>query len=143
MNKKCGHKFVIVTGTDRCGKSSIWLEINSQTKYRHFIIDRFTEGFLAYKELFNKPEELCSVEELKVFEENMKNVPHILVYLHCDADEIRERCIKTNEPLYDVEKHQQIYEKYFNQSSLNKVRIDTTGKKPSEVVKELIDLGLI
>lgn len=139
----CGHKIIILTGVDRCGKSSIWLEINKQTNYRHFIIDRFTEGFLAYKEIYNKEDNLCNPEELKVFEENMKNVPHILIYLDCDPEEIKERCIKTNEPLYNVKKHQEVYKKYFNMSQLNKVILDTTGKTPEECVKELIEHGLI
>lgn len=141
--KKVPHKILCISGTDRVGKTSIWLEINKQTKYKHFIIDRFTEGFLAYKEIFNKSDDLCNPEELKVFEENMKNVPHLLIYLYCDADEIRQRCINTNEPLYDVERHQKIYNQKFEESTLDKIKIDTTGKTPEEVVRYLIKKELI
>lgn len=141
--KRVPHKILCISGTDRVGKTSIWLEINKQTKYKHFIIDRFTEGFLAYKEIFNKSDDLCNPEELKVFEENMKNVPHLLIYLHCDADEIRQRCINTNEPLYDVELHQKIYNQKFEESTLDKIKIDTTGKTPEEVVRYLVKKELI
>ena len=141
--KRVPHKILCISGTDRVGKTSIWLEINKQTKYKHFIIDRFTEGFLAYKEIFNKSDDLCNPEELKVFEEKMKNVPHLLIYLHCDADEIRQRCINTNEPLYDVELHQKIYNQKFEESTLDKIKIDTTGKTPEEVVRYLVKKELI
>ena len=141
--ERANHKIIILTGVDRCGKSSIWQEINKQTHYKHFIMDRFTEGFLTYKHLFNKPDNICNPKELEFMESKMREMPHLLVYLDCDADEIRERCKKTGHELYNVELHQNIYEMYFEQSSLNKVRISTTGKTPEKVVQELIQLGLL
>lgn len=143
MENKANHKIVILTGCDKVGKTSIWQEINSQTRYKHFMIDRFVEGFQAYKEIFNKSDDLCNLEELKVFEENMKRVPHILIHLTCSADEIRRRCKETGHEEYDVELHQEIYKKYVDLSTLNKYTIDTTNKSAKEVVEELINKKVI
>lgn len=140
---KCGHKLVILTGVDKVGKSTIWQEINSQTRYKHFIMDRFTEGFLAYKELYNKSDELCNPEELELFDKKISEIPHILVHLDCSTEELKRRFEVHNEPWIDIEKNKKIYDKYVEKSPLQKIKIDTTNRTAKDVVKELIDLKLI
>lgn len=140
---KCGHKIVILTGVDKVGKTSIWEEINKQTKYKHFIIDRFVEGFLAYKELYNKPDELCNPIELELFDRKISELPHILIHLDCSTEELTRRFKEHNEPWIDIDKNRKIYEKYVNKSPLQKIKIDTTNRTAKDVVEELIKLNLI
>lgn len=142
MNK-CGHKLVILTGVDKVGKSTIWQEINKQTKYKHFIIDRFVEGFLAYKEIYNKPDELCNPKELELFDKKISELPHILIHLDCSTKELEERFKRHNETWIDIERNKEVYRKYVEKSPLQKITVDTTGKTPQEIVKKLIDLKLI
>lgn len=136
------HKFIILEGCDRTGKSSMQDEIDKQTKYKHFVLDRGPIGFKAYCEIFNKDQELFN--SYSKSEEEFLQLSNILViYLDCSTETLIERCLKTNHEILDFNYHKKIYEKYYNQSKLNKIKVDTTHKNVSEIVEDLVKNGVI
>lgn len=143
MNNTANHKVIILEGCDRSGKDSMQIAIDKYTKYKHMCIDRGPVGFCAYKEIFNKSDEQASYEELINIEQGLKNIPHLMIYIHCDEKEIERRCDETNHEHYNVRYHQHVYEDWFNASCLNKVRVDSTNKHVDEIVQELITMGLL
>ena len=137
-----GPKFIILEGCDRTGKSSMQDEIDKQTKYKHFVLDRGPIGFKAYCEIFNKDQKLFN--SYNKSEEEFLQLSNILViYLDCSTEILIERCLKTNHEILDFNHHKKIYKKYYDQSKLNKIKVDTTEKHVSEIVKELINQGVL
>lgn len=143
MNNKSNTKIVILEGCDRSGKDSMQIAIDEITKYKHMCMDRGPVGFAAYKEIFKKSDERVSLEELKRIEDGLRQTPHLMIYIDCDPDEIRRRCDATNHEHYPVEGHQAVYEEWFERSTLHKVKVDSSKKHVKEIVKDLVNFGLL
>lgn len=135
-------KFIILEGVDRTGKSTMQLAINKSTKYKHYVMDRGPIGFKAYCEIFNKDKELF--ESYDKSEKEFLNIDNVLViYLDCDTSVLIDRCIKTGHETIDYPFHKKIYEKYYNESKLAKVKVDTTNTSVYEIAEELVKKGVI
>lgn len=133
-------KFIILEGTDRCGKTTLQLLLNKRFRYNHIILDRGPVGFQAYHEIFGRNPQTESYEDM---EKSFKETNHLMIYLTCDTEEQLRRCYATNESIQDFDYHKSVYEKYFKKSSLNKVMINTTNMKPNEIIDYLIACNLL
>lgn len=136
---------VILEGTDRSGKDSIWEEIDKQTRYSHYVQDRGPVGFLAYDLIYGKGEQ--SIEDHKEdIEAWAKHDNTLIIYLEASDQELERRCINTNHEALDFYKHKSAYEAsltYARAFGFEIHRVDTTGRKPKDVVKQLIDQKII
>ena len=136
-------KIVIVSATDRAGKDTMIDEIDRQTKYKHMTMDRGPAAFQAYCDIFDKGEELKGY--YKKMEKKLTDNPHVLaIYIDCSTEELERRCRETNHEILDFDYHKAFLEYYFDKAPYkNKVKIDTTEKHVSEIVKELINQGVL
>lgn len=135
-------KFIILEGVDRSGKDSMQDEIDKQTRYKHFIMDRGPIGFKAYCDIFNKDFELF--KKYTQAEEQWATLDNVLViYLTATDETLVDRCVKTNHEILDFHRHKEIYEAYLNISPLNHIVADTTHKHVSEIVSDLIKEGVL
>lgn len=136
-------KFIILEGVDRSGKDSIQDAIDSQTRYKHMIMDRGPIGFKAYCEIFDKKKDLY--QSYSQMEERMAMDAGntLVIYLTADTEELVKRCVATNHEILDFDHHKAIYEKYLSKSPLPSITVDTTGKTADEVVARLVEKGVI
>lgn len=136
-------KIIIISGVDRSGKDTLLNEIDRQTKYRHMTIDRGPEGFKAYCEIYDKDPALFT--RYDHMEQQMASQPglFLLLYVDCSTEELERRCRETNHEILPFDYHKSVYEKYVDQSPLKKVRVDTTSTSAKDIVKKLIDEGIL
>lgn len=136
-------KVVVVAGVDRVGKNSLLEEIDRQTRYKHMTMDRGPESFQAYCDIFNKGDDLKEI--YKDMETQLSDSGLVLaIYIDCSTEELIRRCIETDHEILDFDYHKSVMEYYFDEAPYeNKVKIDTTEKHVSEIVKELIDEGVL
>lgn len=137
-------KFIIIAGVDRSGKDTLINEIDRQTKYKHITIDRGPESFQAYCDIFEKSDDLK--ESYKNMELALSSLgEHVLaIYVDCSTEELERRCIETNHEILDFDYHKTFMEYYFDKSSYDKkIKIDTTDRHVSEIVKDLIKGGIL
>jgi len=136
-------RLIILEGTDRVGKNSLQDAIDQQTRYKHLVMDRGPIGFKAYCEIYEKSIDLFNyyVDMEEVLAEN----PDVLIiYLTCETEELIRRCKNTNHEILDFDLHRKIYDAYYETSLFpEKVKVDTTNKTSDEIVKELIELGVV
>lgn len=142
-NMKVTPKILFISAVDRAGKDSLINEIDKQTKYKYITVDRGPDAFQAYCEIFDRDEKLK--ECYKEIENSFLNNKNIMgIYIDCSTKELTRRCIETNHKILDFDYHKEIMEKYFDNSCYyNKIKIDTTKKHVSEIVKELIMKGVL
>lgn len=129
-------KLIILEGTDRCGKTTLQLALNKRFKYTHIILDRGPVGFQAYHEIFGRDPQTKYYKEM---EQQLKETNHLMIYLTCSTKEQLRRCYETNEPIQDFDAHKKVYEKYYNESNLNKVLVDTTVLSTEQIIDYLIN----
>jgi thymidylate kinase len=137
-------KIVILEGVDRCGKTTMQQEINKQTKYKHIVVDRGPIGFKAYCEIFGRPEKLFrKYNKLEWDLAQLMKDEILVIYIDCATDVLIERCLQTSHEIVDFDLHKSIYEKYFNESPLRKIKVDTTNRHASEIIRDLISEGVL
>ncbi|PEN61668.1 hypothetical protein [Bacillus wiedmannii] len=135
-------KLIILEGVDRSGKDSMQDAIDSITRYKHMVMDRGPIGFKAYCEIFNKDEELF--KSYDQMEKEMFILHDVLViYIDCDTEVLVDRCLKTDHELLDFNYHKFVYEKFFNESRLDKIKVDTTKRHVREIVQDLVREGIL
>lgn len=136
-------KIIIVCGVDRSGKDTLINEIDKQTKYKHATMDRGPESFQAYCDIFNKSDDLK--DTYKDIELKLSELDCILaIYVDCATEELERRCRETNHEILDFDYHKAFMEYYFEASSYkNKIKIDTTNKHVREIVKDLVEKGVL
>jgi len=129
---------LILDGMDRSGKTSVIDMINKQTGYTPVIIDRGPIGYKAYGELYNKENR---PEDYDIMEEQLKGVDHLCVYLYADEEVIEQRCRDTSEKEmpFGVKKNKELYDKYFEESTLHKISFDSGRYSTEEIVKMIFD----
>jgi thymidylate kinase len=136
-------KIIVISAVDRAGKDTLINEIDKQTKYKHMTMDRGPESFQAYCDIFEKSDDLK--ETYKEMEIQLAKSDCVLaIYIDCSTEELERRCIETNHEILDFDYHKAVMEFYFDNSAYkNKIKIDTTEKHVSEIVKELIEGGIL
>lgn len=136
-------KILIINGVDRVGKDSFIEEIDKQTKYKYITVDRGPDSFQAYCDIFNKGDLLKS--KYKDIEKTLTENPNVLaIYIDCSTEELERRCKRTNHEILDFDYHKEAMEYYFDKANYqNKIKIDTTNFHVRDIVKELINKGVI
>ena len=134
---------IILEGVDRSGKGTMQLAINEVTRYKHLVQDRGTVGFKAYCRIFNKAPELYEqYEQMEKSQFDNDNV--IILYLTADTDELLRRCTETDHEILDFDLHKKIYEEELEKSSYkNIIWCDTTDKSQHDIVRELVEGGIL
>lgn len=136
-------KIVILSAVDRAGKDTMINEIDKQTRYKHMTMDRGPESFQAYCDIFNKGDDLKEIYKEMELELSKTDIV-LAIYIDCSTEELERRCIETNHEILDFDYHKSVMEHYFDKAPYkNKVKIDTTNKHISEIVKELIEEGVL
>jgi thymidylate kinase len=135
-------KFIILEGVDRSGKDSMQDAIDAATRYKHIIADRGPIGFQAYCEIFKKSDAL--MRAYNWMEKDFAKIPNILViYLTASTEELVRRCEVTNHEILDFDYHKSVYEKYLHNSPIPSITVDSTNKHVTEIVKELVESGIL
>lgn len=148
LNQTAKPIMVIIEGVDRTGKDTLQQTLNKTTDYKNLVIIRGPIGFLAYNKIYDKG---VDPQDYLTLEQQLKNTRHLVVYLTADTDELLTRFIETNEePLREevsnenasrrqvLESHKKIHEIYYEYSSLNKMKIDTTNLSTEEVASKVV-----
>lgn len=123
---------LILEGMDKSGKTTIINYINKKTNYTPLILDRGPIGYKVYSELYNKE---TTPSDYDALEKELCKIKHLCVYLYAFEKDIQTRCLLTNEPKIDngIAWHLQTYQKYYEASSLNKIKINTSSKTFEEI----------
>lgn len=140
---KTSIQYIVYDGPDQAGKTTTRKLVEKQREGKDIVIDRFIGSNIVYGLVFRRHTE----EELKIlyvddyrFASMFKPV---LVYLYAPVKEIIRRIEKNKHEKVDKEILEQTlieYDKYFDRCGYeNKIKIDTSLFKQTEVVKQIID----
>ena len=127
---------VILEGSDRSGKSTIYQALRRATNYQAFVIDRFVGSNFAYDRVFDR--ENREPEYLQL-EEKLSDIFDILVvFLHAD-DEILFSRESTDEERRDIISVKEPYRIYKEQTSLPVLSFNTGEETVEEIVEDLAE----
>lgn len=139
-------KLVILEGVDRSGKSTAWEEINKQTKYSHYVMDRGPIGFLAYDFIYDKGEELVEKhgEDIKKLAK-MEDV--VVLYFIASPEELERRVRETGHEPVDYDLNLRLYAAALqfadDTTDLDIIVLDTTETHVKDHIKELIKKDIL
>lgn len=135
-------KIVILCGVDRSGKDSAQNAIDKYTKYKHIVIDRGPVGFMTYCEIFDKDAKLF--EQYQKMETWFATNPNVIIlYIEASTEELIRRCKETDHEILDFDYHKKIYRKYIEKTPLPVIKVDTTERHIDDIVKDLIEKGVL
>ncbi len=134
--------YIVYEGTDQSGKTTTRKLVEKQRDGKDIVLDRFIGSNIVYGFIFKR----YTLEEYRLlyvddyrFASMFKPV---LIYLYAPVKEIIKRMEKDNHEKIDkeiLEKTLKEYNKYFKRCGYeNKIKIDTSKNKQSEVVKKII-----
>jgi thymidylate kinase len=128
---------VILEGLDKTGKTTVKLELEKQTKYKHMVVDRLWMSYLSYAKL-NKRR--ISIDDVKrTIPEDKNNV--LIIYLTCLPQMLQARLISAGHELIDIEAHKEAFDeskKIMLSLGLKVVTIPTTMLSPRDTTKRII-----
>jgi gluconate kinase len=116
------------------------------TKFKNFslanrgIFDRLHLSNLVYASLY-RDYAIIMPEQQKVIEDNIRNKSKVF-YLYADLEEIKKRLAERGDEYIDETQVEEIAEKYeevLATSTLDIIRINTTGKTSNQVFEEILD----
>jgi thymidylate kinase len=159
---------LIVEGLDAVGKSTVAQKLAYKFEYpiihgssfelaekdndglfKHFndlslanrgVFDRYIWSNLTYAQLFRDYSIITSDQQLEI-ESKIRNKSKVF-YLYAEIEEIKSRLKKRGDEYIDETQIEAIAEKYeevLATSTLDIVRIDTTGKTSNQVFEEILD----
>lgn len=137
----CRHKpaMIIIEGVDRTGKTTLQKVLDRETRYRNIITIRGPVGFLAYNELYRKG---VPIEEYQEIESGIQKIPHLMVYLHANAEVLIDRFKQTGEPdlpeSQSIADHLNEYARQFSLSPMNKMIFDTGVWTPQGMAEAIV-----
>ena len=142
MNSRTKPDLVILEGSDKAGKSTIYQAFRRATNYQPLVIDRFIGSNIVYDQLHGR----CSPEgdviqgHYKTEEELLKIFNPLIVYLYAPTSLLLARSIQHGEiqsERYDIENISWYYNEYLEQTPLEVMKIDTQECSVETVVKAI------
>lgn len=129
---------IIIEGTDRTGKTTLFNKLRKYYNYKQQIIIRGPVGLKAYNKIYNR---ISHNDYYNRLEASLGALNAIMIYLHADQNLINKRLNdETGSEKFDIEYHQKIYEDTFNKSQIKKYKIDTTNLTMEKVAEEATNI---
>lgn len=135
-------KVIFIEGVDRSGKGSLMQAIHKATNYKHVIFDRGPISNMVYSAVYGRTNEEVQ-REYEEIEEQLCNVNHVGIYIHCETSELIRRMKETNHEHVDFDLHKELFESFIGTSPLNFVKVDSTNSSPEKIVNFLINKGVL
>lgn len=142
MNEIIKPDLVILEGSDKAGKSTIYQAFRRATDYQPLIIDRFIGSNIVYDQLYERKDSEEIEEYYQLENELVKVFNPLVVYLWAPISTLLNRSIQKGEiesERYDIENISWYYNEYLNDTSLDVIGIDTSIHSVEEVVKIIMN----
>lgn len=141
--KKEKFKIIILEGTDKVGKSTIYQALNRASNYKYFVIDRLTASGIVYDEVYHRDNRSEEIKSLETELSNLNTAEVYLVYLFCDrhiqARRISQEDELSTDRLKNLDFANSLYIYYLqNICKYKHLMVNTTNKSVSETVQEIM-----
>lgn len=136
-------KIIIFAGTDGAGKTTLIQYLNKFSNYKYFCIDRFFDSAFVYDAISGRRQrtELLNKSETEL--SKLKHSEFYLVYLVCEYDTLLKRLLSKNETKQTIENikiARKLYDKYYSQSPLKKIKLNTSKLSESKCYEKIIEM---
>ena len=136
-------KFIIVSGIDKAGKTSIINAYMDKTKYRDYLVDRDPSNYMALNAIQDRLEDIEQVDDYYGFMTGFKHMVDLAVLLQCEPSALEKRFALNHEPplvgSMTAEEHQEEIFSWFHRADYpNQLVIDTTDKTIDQCVNLII-----
>ena len=135
-------KMIFIEGVDRTGKGSLMQAIHKETQYKHVVFDRGVISNIVYATV-NGRLTTDLMRQYQSLEKQIAKSNHVVIYLTCSTEVLKERMENTNHEYVDFDLHKKVFEEVCSSSPLNIKVVDTSNKTPEQIAKLLKEAEII
>lgn len=116
--------------------------IHKETQYKHVIFDRGIISNIVYATV-NGRLTTDLMRHYQNLEKQISQSNHVVIYLTCSTEVLKERMENTNHEYVDFDLHKKLFEEVCSSSPLNIKVVDTSNKTPEQIAKLLKEAEII